>query len=477
MSESLSNRLRDLAAGDIYPFHMPGHKRVIADGMMESIIKMWYSCDISEISGFDNLHHPQGILLTIKEKAAALYHAEESFCLINGSTAGILSAVAALGTAKKLLVSRDSHLSVYHAAYLFGISLVYASPQESEIAAKLASDPDIEAILITSPSYEGISHDVAAIARLAYYHNIPLIVDQAHGAHFGLHPDLSENAVRQGADIVVHSLHKTLPSLTQTALLHVCGKRIDRRVLRRYLRIFQSSSPSYPLLVSIEQCIDMMETEGAARFDQMLTWRQDFIDQVSQLKKLYIDKSQKGNDPCKIVIRIADGSQDNQCRDMTGGLLADILRKDHHLEMEYFARDYVVAIVTVMDKHEGFVRLAKALSAIDRSLVIDTKAKEEKRTKRDLSLPTLPEAMMTITEAYNSEMTEIALPAAAGNVAAEFVVPYPPGIPLLVPGERIDAGILEVIQVSLASGITINGLSTTANGEYTLPIIKTRVCQ
>jgi arginine/lysine/ornithine decarboxylase len=329
MSDSLAQRLRELAASDFYPFHMPGHKRISPDGRWES----WYSCDITEISGFDHLHHPEDILLAIGKKAAALYQADESFLLINGSTAGILGAVATvaagLDKGKKLLIARHSHLSVYHAAYLNDIPLAYIYPCDNaprpittaEVAAILETDPAIGAILLTSPTYEGICHDVAGIAALAHRRGMCLIVDQAHGAHFGFHPDLPENATREGADIVIHSLHKTLPSLTQTALLHTCGDRIDRRTLHRHLRIFQSSSPSYPLMASIERCLDFLDKEGMDKIGQLMEMRQSFIDRFGQSaffrttpSSLRGATSPQGRydeavqtDPCKLVIYIHPG--------------------------------------------------------------------------------------------------------------------------------------------------------------------------
>ncbi|MCL2717502.1 MAG: aminotransferase class I/II-fold pyridoxal phosphate-dependent enzyme [Lachnospiraceae bacterium] len=503
MSDSLYGRLRDLTESDLYSFHMPGHKR------------LWYSMDISEISGFDNLHFPQDIILNAQKEAAALYKAAETFYLINGSTAGILSAVSAVNNVKKkLLISRNSHFSVYHAAYINDISLVYIYPQydeatgiaygitATEIADKLKEEPEIGAVLITSPTYEGITSDVAGIAKVTHEHGACLIVDQAHGAHFGFHPAFPENAVSQGADIVIHSLHKTLPALTQTALLHVNGERINRNKLKRFLRIYQSSSPSYPLIAGIENCIKIVKDKGEFLLSEMLEMRSTLTDRVGQLSQsnrpIQLSQPQSNrlnqlqtnqlsqpqsnrlnqpqtsqqtqtnranqphstqpnqtnithfrildtDDPCKIVI-LTSG--------ISGKELAGILREKYLLEMEMAADNYIIAIITMMDKPEGFLRLAEALEEIDSSL-LSLPASQQIITgctqiteKRELAFikPNTPEIITTIKKAYDGEVIEIPLTDAEGGIAAEFAFRYPPGIPLIVPGEKLNRDIIEMLK-------------------------------
>jgi arginine/lysine/ornithine decarboxylase len=452
MSDSLYSRLRELAGSDLYGFHMPGHKRQISDGMLMD----WYSMDISEISGFDNLHFSEDILLHAQKKAAMLYQADETFYLINGSTAGILSAISAVNDCKKLLISRDSHFSVYHAAYINDIRLVYVYPQydestglargitAGEVAEKLKDDPDIGAVLITSPTYEGIASDVAGIAKAAHKQNACLIVDQAHGAHFGFHPAFPENAVRQDADLVIHSLHKTLPALTQTALLHVNGKRINRRKLQRFLRIYQSSSPSYPLMAGIEYCLELVKKEGAFLLGKMVEMRNELIDRISQLSHFRIHPDI--DDPCKIIILT---------KGITGKQLYEILHERYLLEMEMAADNYVIAIITMMDKAAGLTRLAQALTEIDGELPA---AKAEKKSGH-FNKAYEPEIITTIKKAYDAEAIEIPLKAANGYISAEFIALYPPGRPLLVPGEKVDHDIIEMIVRHQKNGHKITGLT------------------
>ena len=475
MSDSLFCRLRKLAESDFYPFHMPGHKRVFPD----DDLTLRYQMDISEISGFDNLHYPGGILLHAQKKAAALYGAKESFYLVGGATAGILSAVCALdlgngatGTKKPLLISRDSHMSVYHAAYLAGIRLKYVYPQvdnetyltqgvsAAAVIKKLEEDADIGAVLVNSPTYEGICSDMEKIAETVHHFGKILIVDEAHGAHFGFHPAFPESAVRSGADIVVHGLHKTLPAPTQTGLLHICTGRVDKRMIRRYLRIFQSSSPSYPLMAGIERCLDHVTAAGAAGFEEMLRLRKDFVLRTGQLENFHIlspgtqgdgasfaaaNNAKIRHDPCKIVILI-------RCPGLTGKQLCEILHEKYHIEMEMSGTKHALAIISMMDKAEGFDRLGVALTELDKA---DYPAKAAPMPRYGGQ----PETVYDMARAWDAETVPMAPEAAIGRVAAEFIIPYPPGIPLLVPGERIDKHIVEILQAHMACGLTVHGLT------------------
>ena len=262
--KTIYNYLNEYSESDFYGMHMPGHKR--NEKMMENDLP--YKIDITEIDGFDDLHHADGIIREAQERAARLYGADETHFLVNGSTVGILSAI--MGVTDKgdqILVARNCHKSVYHAIYLNELEPVYVYPEydektglngevkADEIALLLEKNPNIKAVMIVSPTYDGVVSDVKKIAEVAHAHEIPLIVDEAHGAHFGFDPYFPKNANENGADIVIHSVHKTLPSLTQTALLHINGTFVNREKVRMYLHMLQSSSPSYVLMASIDECM------------------------------------------------------------------------------------------------------------------------------------------------------------------------------------------------------------------------------
>ena len=268
MEERLYKKLESYGRSDFYPFHMPGHKRnpLAVDGDFP------VERDITEINGFDNLHHAEDLLKRAQEDVARLYGVPESFYSINGSSGAILAAVsAAVGKGGQILIARNCHKAVYHAIYLRDLGATYIYPHEdprlginggispSRVEMYLAENPEIEAVLITSPTYDGIVSDVARIAEVVHNHGIPLIVDEAHGAHFHFSDYFPVSAAELGADVVINSVHKTLPCLTQTGVIHLCSDRVSREKLIRFLGIYQSSSPSYVLMSSIDACMDNNE--------------------------------------------------------------------------------------------------------------------------------------------------------------------------------------------------------------------------
>lgn len=492
MKKSLLESLKEYSESDYYPFHMPGHKRNPAADFLPG----FYGCDITEIDGFDNLHAPEGILKEAKEYAAELYHSEDTYFLINGSTAGILSAVSAVvNTAngggmsdashtKTLIIARNCHKAVYHAAFLNHLEIEYIYPdmiedfgiadgidalQAEEKLFEIAERKKIPlnsinslvaGIVITSPTYDGILSDVEGIVKTAHRYGIPVIVDQAHGAHFGFHPNFPKSAVTQGADLVIHSVHKTLPAPTQTALLHRNGNLVSGELLRKYLGIYQSSSPSYLLMAGIDSCMRIMGKEGEKRLDALICYRKAFEEQVRNLKRIKIYPAEydgnkifkKGRqEPGRLVIGLRNTS-------FTGKELYDVLRKKYHLQMEMCAMNYVVAILSLMDEEEGFFRLAKALCEIDEMLCDTKEAVREEMCIQRYPLKG-PQTVMRLSQAFTAEARLLSLEEAKGQTAASFVNLYPPGIPLLVPGERIDEEVCNLLKGYLEKGFEIQGLN------------------
>lgn len=499
----LYDELKKYCASDYYPFHMPGHKRRLGE------LGEPFSIDITEIEGFDNLHHAEGILLEAQRRAAEFYGSEETHFLVNGSTSGILSAIGACVSRKtalsgsgrsgdstlvpaggadgRILMARNSHKAAYHAVFLNRLDAVYLYPKRrggaeqvpefrrgnecgildgekerrrwengvngpilpQDVEACLKKYPDIQAVFITSPTYDGVVSDVKAIGALAHKYGIPLIVDEAHGAHFGMHPIFPQSSVKLGADVVIHSLHKTLPSMTQTALLHVNGKLVDRRKLRKMLGIYQSSSPSYVLMASMDQCIRMLSEQGEELFRVFAEALQNFW---AATKRLRILKLIETDDPSKILISAGDSG-------LSGLELDDILRREYHLEMEMAAGNYVLALTSVGDSPEGFSRLLQALLDLDKKLqaemrktgcVCETAGAAEKQIENEIC--------KTIAEAEDSRQVLISLEESAGHISGEYIYLYPPGIPLVVPGERIDTEMLGLLLRYRAQGYSLQGM-------------------
>ena len=490
---NLYEKLTEYCASDAYPFHMPGHKRR-ACSMQDP-----FSFDITEIDGFDNLHHAEGILKDAQERAARLYHSSETHFLVNGSTAGILSAIlSCVPEGGLLLMARNSHRSAYNAASLRDIRTAYLYPGKglspalsscSSCADSYADscedingpiDPaDVEkalsdsgqelpsAVFLTSPTYDGVVSDVEAIARIVHRYRIPLIVDEAHGAHFGMHPAFPKSSVTLGADIVIHSLHKTLPSLTQTALVHVNGDLVDRRKLRLQLSVLQTSSPSYVLMASIDSCICQLAEHGGELFEDYIRILCSFREQArfEHIELLQTD------DPSRILLKP---------RNMSARKLYEILRGRYHLQPEMLARSYVLMLTSVSDSLEGFNRLLQALREIDELPPLSCQelrpdksfVPEDIRSTAGIihtvcgdaaALPAgRPVIRIPVSRALNSPQGRIAFHEAAGCISAEYLYLYPPGVPLLAPGEEITPGL-----IALADDLTEEGYELQGTEDYT----------
>ncbi|MFI3213971.1 MAG: aminotransferase class I/II-fold pyridoxal phosphate-dependent enzyme [Eubacteriales bacterium] len=481
-----------LKEGGTYPYHMPGHKR----NMSGEVLEESYNIDITEIDGFDNLHNPEDLLLMAKKRVEELFCSDHSFYLVNGSTAGILAAICSVtNKGDTILMSRNCHKAVYHGVELQELQTEYLYPtylQEwdmvggiavSQVKEKLEQCPTIKAVIITSPTYEGIVSDIQAIAEVVHQYGIPLIVDEAHGAHFILHERFPTSAILCGADIIIQSVHKTLPSLTQTALLHVKGERVSIEQVKRYLSIFQTSSPSYVLMASIDRCIEIMENQGRELANQFIERMDKFLQEVSGLKNIKIvtyESLQKETelfgmiikDLGKLVISVKDTR-------ITGQELYDLLRLEYGLQMEMAAPTHVVAIMTIMDTEEGFWRLRDALFGIDpwigpkkdnsskKSQIIPeikkqdlTKTEDFINLRRSAKNKTGNKSIknMEIAEALSCQQEKILWKDSRDRVAGDYINLYPPGIPLITPGEVITEELWYQIQSYMDQGLNIQGI-------------------
>lgn len=436
---SLIKELMNYSRSDYYGFHMPGHKRNIQT--FGSYLP--YAMDITEIEGFDDLHHAEEILLQAQKKASLVFKAEETHYLINGSTAGNLSAILSVtNVGDKVLVARNNHKSVYSALFLNHLNPIYIYPRiyenygimgeisSEDIEKCLQDDKDIKAIIIVSPTYDGVVSDVKSISTIAHDYGIPLIVDEAHGAHFGMHEYFPKNSNELGADLVVQSVHKTLPSLTQTGLLHVNGGIVDRQKLERYLKMFQSSSPSYVLMASIDNCVNLLHENGMELFKNYVYRLEKLRKNLGKLHCLKLIEL-KNLDRSKLLIstRLAPISS----RELYGLLL-----EEYHLQMEMCGPDYITAMTSVGDTQEGFKRLEDAL------LQIDTRMKENGLNEDIISAD---QGTVLLPHMEQAECLE--------EGSQWFYYLYPPGIPFIVPGEIITEEIKQWMKNQEDAGFTI----------------------
>ncbi|NLC33458.1 MAG: aminotransferase class I/II-fold pyridoxal phosphate-dependent enzyme [Clostridiales bacterium] len=446
MKDSLYDKLNQELSQQI-AMHMPGHKRNAS--LAPYLQGLRADIDITEIKGFDNLHAAQGILKEGMDKAAKLWGAHQSFYLVNGSTGGILAGIRALTRrGDKIMMQRSCHMSVYHSVALYGLNPVYlysdvmkdcgieVSLDTERLLECLDANPDARLLVVCSPSYEGILSDLNDIVKAAHERGIKVLVDAAHGAHLGLSSCFAAGALSSKADIVVHSLHKTLPSLTQTAIAHAADAKTALS-LAEQLDVFQTSSPSYLLMASIDGCIRLLEHSGKALMTQWQHALLAFKNSVADLEHLRILGQKElpcgvwAQDMSKIVIITSDTR-------ISGYELADMLRNQYGIETELASDCFVLAQTGLGDTKQSLHSLAQALIGIDSGL---------SRGKPTAAKP-LPqtEAVLPAYEALDLPYLLTPHSAALDKICAEYLVLYPPGIPLLVPGERISSEVLQMLK-------------------------------
>lgn len=457
--KSMYDCCREYAEHGLYPFHMPGHKRNPA-------FKAWglsMEMDFTEIDGLDNLHYPEGIILEAEERMARLYGVKRSYFLVGGSTCGILAAVSACVPARgRIAMGRNCHKSVYHAVELKDLTPSYLYPDEKgiingDIKADAVNNmlklyPDIKAVIITSPSYDGVISDIRSITRIVHEAGAVLIVDEAHGAHLKFSSYFPSSSVDEGADLVIQSFHKTLPALTQAAVLHVCSDRVDLFRLERFLDIYQTSSPSYLIMASIDRCVEFLEKEGRQAFERYICLLEDCRRKLSENQSIRLyepDPDLFAYDRSKILLI-------PQIEGMTGVLFADILRKKYGLETEMALRDYCLCLTSVGDSQQGFESLARAVEDIGKRKSDYISDGFEK--KEEIVLP-VPEMVMNPSQAAEVSWEKIALAESTGRISVEYIYLYPPGIPLVVPGERMTGQLIENMRRYKREGLSLQGMS------------------
>lgn len=459
--DRLYDELINYSKEDYYPMHMPGHKR------NTDLLPMGnpYAIDITEIEGFDNLHQAEGIIRQLSQRISRLYKAGKSFPLINGSTAGILAGIsAATNRGDKVLLARNSHKSVYQAVALRGLKPVYIYPEPvkefsvnggilpGQVEELLIKHRDTKLVVITSPTYEGVVSDIEAISLIAHRYDALLLVDEAHGAHFGFHRDFPISAVTLGADIIIQSLHKTLPAFTQTAVLHSNKAELDHKI-EQYLAIYQSSSPSYLLMGGMDRCISLLEEQAKELFSSFYIKLEDFYHSMEALTNLKLmNRKMVGHngifnlDPSKLTISARDAG-------LTGHQMGEMLRTKYHIVMEMETKDYVLGITSICDTKEGFDRLGRALLTIDREAAVF-----DGEHSFDSSEILRPVQAIIPAEAMEAESEFINLKESCKRIASDLICLYPPGTPLLVPGEIIGEEFLHFINQAKQAGLTITGL-------------------
>ena len=456
--KSLKEKLIEYTKSGIYPMHMPGHKRNM---VLFSDVKNIEDIDFTEVEGLDNLHDPEGILKESMDDVSKFLGTDKTYFMVNGSTSGVLAAIQSVTEiGGDIIIGRNCHKSVYNAvetrnlkpSYLYPESVgVFDGGYNPEELETLLKESAAKAVVITSPTYEGVVSDIKELVKVAHKNGAILIVDSAHGAHFLLN-GFPNPAYKEGADIVIESVHKTLPALTQTAVLHVMGDRVDKEKLERALSTYQTSSPSYIFMASIDESYKIVREAGGQKAEELLKTLEELRENVNNTGKIFIHGKELVGangvydyDLGKIVI---DLSKTN----LTGKELQKILREKYKFETEMANNNYAIAMTSIADDLEKVKEFGEALVEIAEGLEVSSKEDTEQTDVKN-------EVKYSPYEAINKEVEVVGLKDAKGRVAGDYIYKYPPGIPLVVPGEIISENLIKEVEKSLESGLQIKGIT------------------
>ncbi len=438
----LYEKLKEIKKENLISFHMPGHKN---NKIFWELFKEFQSIDLTEIPGTDDLFDASECIKESQDFLTNLFHTRKSYYLVNGTTAGIYAMImASVNKKEKIIVARDCHMSVYDAILLQELEAKFVDVEFkdnlplgisiSSLEKTIRENPDAKAVVLTYPNYYGIGVDIEYVADLVHKNNMILLVDEAHGAHLFL-SDYMKSSLDVGADIVVHSTHKSLPSCTQSSVLHLNSNRMDQEKLEFMIKIMHTSSPSYLLMSSLDICYTYLEEHGKTRMKKLL-------DNINNIKGFEIELP-KGyvKDPTKLVL---DGRKyDIDPIDFEG-----ILRKNG-IQIEFSTTDYAVLVTSIMNEEKDFLELSKAMENLEFKCYSGSNNK----------LYYTDTSYVKISDAFYAKKKKINIKESENRISASYIIPYPPGIPLLIPGEKITEEKIDNILYLLDKKIKLLGIN------------------
>ena len=437
MKAPLYNRLINYSKENL-TFHMPGHKfGVGADLNKIDITKL----DNTEAIGMDNLYEAEGIIAGAMELMATFYGSQKSIFLTNGSTAGILTSImATCKEGDKLIVARNAHYSVWSALVLVGIYPIYINPEtissgilgqikKETIERAIVENPDAKGVIIVSPTYEGIVSDITGIAEVVHQYDKILIVDEAHGAHFVLENGFPRSAVNQGADLVINSMHKTLPALTQSALLHICSNRVSYEDVITNLRMIQTSSPSYAMMGVMDYVRDYIiknkDIINESYIKKLKQIRKELSEKLKYLS--LIEYQSQYYDISKVIIS-------TQSTNINGYELANILYREYNITIEAALEEYIIVMTTMADNGSSLSIMKKALIEIDESLKYSVECEQ---VVEEIMIDQISTAHNP-RKVFYSHKEWLDIEKCIHKVVSKNIILYPPGIPIVAIGETIN---------------------------------------
>ncbi len=466
----LYEAVRKYADSEPAPFHVPGHKLGGAYDSKTSVkMNSIFSLDVTELSRLDDLHQAEGVIAEAQHLAAEAFRAEETFFLVGGSTAGNIAAILTVcNPGDTLIVQRNVHKSVIHALMLGNVHPIFINPMidhftgiatgitAEQVAEALIQNPHSRGVFITNPNYYGMGTDIRRICEICHSFGVPILVDEAHGAHFGFHTDLPESAMDSGADLSVQSTHKMLTSLTMSSMLHIQGHRIDRDKLRQILAMIQSSSPSYPLMISLDLARRYIVLEGQKKLDQVIQLTENYRGKIRTITPDITVPDNRSEaydylDPLKIVMHVSPPK--------TGYMLQQELEeKGCFAEMADLFH-----VVLALSPETRAEQLDRLISALHEGKIPPHNQDISSSPEKKGIVPGMENVFKTHLiyqpfQVFHVEKEWVPWDQAAGRVCADSIIPYPPGIPVFIPGEYISNEKHHWVDTMLKKGGRIQGL-------------------
>ncbi|WP_028856596.1 aminotransferase class I/II-fold pyridoxal phosphate-dependent enzyme [Psychrilyobacter atlanticus] len=459
----LFDALKNYHKTEIVSFDVPGHKKRFQNEFSDYIGHKIIELDTNSMKELDILNNPTGVIREAHQLMAQAYSADEAFFLVNGTTSGIQTMVmSACNPGDKIILPRNVHKSAINALILSGATPVYIDPEVDEtlgislgvsiekIKEAVIKDPDIKAVFIINPTYYGAVSDLEEIIKFCHKKEIVVLVDEAHGAHFPFHDNFPKNAMALGADMSAISIHKTGGSLTQSSVLLLKSGFIDQQRVKKMLNLTQTTSASYLLMTSLDVARKILVTEGEEIFTNLLDMISKFREELNSIPGIRCFKSILSDklydfDETKIGINLHGLG-------LTGFEGYDILREKYNIQMELADTHNILGIASIGDVWEDYQKLIDALKEM---------AKDHKGANKTIDFNELesPELVVSPRDAFYSETESIPLEKAIGKVSGESIMVYPPGIPLLIQGERISKDLIDHIYFLKEQKAVITGMN------------------
>jgi len=455
--------LENIRSSRLVPFDVPGHKRGKGNPeLTEFLGEKCMSVDVNSMKPLDNLCHPVGVIKEAEDLAAEAFGAAHAFFMVGGTTSAVQAMIlSSVKRGDKIILPRNVHQSAINALVLCGAIPIYINPQVNErlgialgmswadIEKTMAENPDAKAIFVNNPTYYGICSDLRKITEVAHRRSMRVLVDEAHGTQFYFGKDMPVSAMAAGADMAAVSMHKSGGSLTQSSIL-LCGKNINEHYVRQIINLTQTTSGSYLFLSSLDISRRNLALQGVEIFEKVRRYSQYARDEINAMGGYYAYSKELINgdsvfdfDDTKLLVNTLEIG-------LAGIEVYDILRDEYDIQLEFGDLGNILAYISVGDKTKNLERLISALGEIRRRYRRNTGGKLEIGYIN-------PVVEMSPQRAFYAEKTSLPLKDCAGEICTEFVMCYPPGIPILAPGEKITKEIVDYIIYSQEKGCILTG--------------------